>query len=250
VTARIEIDPIGPIGEIQPGDALGRLIAGAARGVDPGDLIVISQKVVSKSEGQIVDLASVDPGTRAAELASALDKDPRVVELVLGESRRVVRAEHGVLIVETRHGFVCANAGIDASNVPGEDRVTLLPVDPDASARRIRAEIGDAAGVAPGVIVADSFGRAWRMGQVDVAIGCAGVTAVDDWHGRADREGRKGSATAIAVADAMASAADLARDKASGDPVLRIRGLANFVTAEDGPGAAPLRRAEDQDLFR
>jgi coenzyme F420-0:L-glutamate ligase/coenzyme F420-1:gamma-L-glutamate ligase len=250
VTPRVEIDPIGPIGEIRPGDPLGRVIAGAARGLDPGDLIVISQKVVSKSEGRIVDLASVEPGPRAAELASDLDKDPRVIELVLGESRRVVRAGHGVLIVETHHGFVCANAGIDASNVPGDDRVTLLPVDPDASARRIRAEIRDASGVAPGVIVADSFGRAWRMGQVDVAIGCAGVTAVDDWQGRADRDGREGSATAIAVADAMAAAADLARDKASGDPVLRIRGLAKFVTAEDGPGAASLRRAEDQDLFR
>jgi coenzyme F420-0:L-glutamate ligase / coenzyme F420-1:gamma-L-glutamate ligase len=250
VTARVEIEPIGPIGEIREGDALGRLIADAAGGVDPGDLIVISQKVVSKSEGRIVDLASVEPGARAAELASALDKDPRVIELVLGESRRVVRAGHGVLIVETRHGFVCANAGIDASNVPGDDRVTLLPVDPDASARRIRAEIGDASGVAPGVIVADSFGRAWRMGQVDVAIGCAGVTAIDDWYGRADRGGRQASATAIAVADAMASAADLARDKASGDPVMRIRGLATFVTAEDGPGAAPLRRAAADDLFR
>lgn len=250
MTSRIEIEPIGPIGEVGAGDALGRLIAEAAPRLDEGDVVVISQKVVSKAEGRIVDLATVNPGQRAAELASALDKDPRVVELVLGESRRVVRSGHGVLIVETHHGFVCANAGVDASNVPGDNRVTLLPVHPDASARRIRGEIGDAAGVAPGVIVADSFGRAWRMGQVDVAIGCAGVTALDDWHGRPDREGRESSATAIAVADAISAAADLARDKASGDPFMRIRGLERFVTAEDGPGATALRRSEADDLFR
>jgi coenzyme F420-0:L-glutamate ligase/coenzyme F420-1:gamma-L-glutamate ligase len=161
-----------------------------------------------------------------------------------------VRAERGVLIVETRSGLVCANAGIDSSNVPGDERVTLLPADPDASARRIRSEIAAAAGARPAVVVADSFGRPWRVGQVDVAIGCAGLAPIDDWRGRVDRDRRELSATAIAVADEAAAAADLARDKVSGTPVARLRGLDRFVTAEDGPGAAALRRAEADDLFR
>ncbi len=162
----------------------------------------------------------------------------------------MIRSAPGVLIVCTWSGLVCANAGIDASNVPGEDRVVLLPEDPDVSARRIRAEIRDACGRAPAIVIADSFGRAWRLGQADVAIGCAGLDPIDDWRGRPDREGRELSATAIAVADQVASAADLARDKAAGEPVVLVRGLGGRVTREDGPGAAAIRRPETEDLFR
>jgi coenzyme F420-0:L-glutamate ligase/coenzyme F420-1:gamma-L-glutamate ligase len=246
----VRIEPLPGIGEVGEGEVVGRLIAGAAGELDGDDIVVISQKIVSKAEGRVVDLDGVTPGTRALDLSAALDKDPRLVELILGEARRVVRAERGVLIVETHGGFVCANAGIDASNVPGDGRVVLLPQDADSSARRIRGEIADAAGVRPGVIVADSFGRPWRLGQVDVAIGCAGIAVIDDWRGRVDRERRELSATAIAVADALAGAADLVRDKASGEPAVRVSGLARHVTREDGPGASALRRAEAEDLFR
>jgi coenzyme F420-0:L-glutamate ligase / coenzyme F420-1:gamma-L-glutamate ligase len=191
----------------------------------------------------------VKPGESALELAAQLGKDPAVVELILGESNRVVRAERGVLITETAEGWVCANAGIDSSNL-AEGQVALLPADSDASARRIRAEIAAASGASPAVVIADSFGRAWRVGQADVAIGCAGLTAVADWRGRHDRSGRELSATVIAVADELASAADLVRDKDSGVPGAVISGVGHLVTEDDGPGAAPLRRAREDDLFR
>ena len=229
---------------------LGDLLAAATGELGDGDVVVLSQKVVSKAEGRVRDLGSVEPGERARELGRELGKDPRVVELILAEASAIVRAERGVLIVRTRSGLVCANAGVDDSNVPGRDRVTLLPQDPDASARRIRSELRTASGSSPAVVVADSFGRPWRIGQVDVAIGCAGLVAVDDWRGRRDRDGEELEATAIAVADEAAAAADLARDKAAGTPAVLIRGLERFVTAEDGPGAAAIRRAEAEDLFR
>ena len=195
-------------------------------------------------------LSSVMPGGEARRLAAALGKEPALVELILEESREVLRAERGVLIVETRHGFVCANAGIDSSNLPEPDTVSLLPEDPDASARRIRAEIRAAAGVTVAVIVSDSFGRAWRLGQAEVAIGCAGIAPLDDWRGRDDASGRKLEATLIAVADEAAAAADLVRDKASGVPAAIVRGLDRFVSEDDGPGAAALRRPRSEDLFR
>jgi coenzyme F420-0:L-glutamate ligase / coenzyme F420-1:gamma-L-glutamate ligase len=254
MTASLAVTPIAGVGEVGDGDRIGELIVAAAgrggREVSSDDVVVVSQKVVSKAEGRVRDLAKVAVSGRARELASELDKDPRVVELVLAEARRVVRAERGVLIVETGSGLVCANAGIDGSNVPGVDRVTLLPLDADASARRIRAEIRERGGTSPAIVVADSFGRAWRLGQTDVAIGCAGLAVIDDWRGRRDRGDRELTATAIAVADEVAAAADLARDKASGTPAVVVRGLARFVTADDGPGAAALRRAEADDLFR
>jgi coenzyme F420-0:L-glutamate ligase/coenzyme F420-1:gamma-L-glutamate ligase len=197
-----------------------------------------------------VALRDVDPSPRAVELAATLGKDPRAVEVVLGETDAVVRAERGVLIVRTHHGFVCANAGVDASNAPGEDALVLLPVDPDASARALRARLRELRGVAPAVVIADSFGRAWRRGQCDVALGCAGLVALDDWTGRADSEGRELRATQIAVADEAAAAADLARAKDSREPAVLVRGLQRFVTAEDGPGAvAGLVRAPAEDLF-
>jgi coenzyme F420-0:L-glutamate ligase/coenzyme F420-1:gamma-L-glutamate ligase len=240
--------------EIAPGDRLGSLIVDAigttGERLSAGDVVAISQKVVSKAEGRVRELTRVEPGERAREIAQRLDKDPRLVELVLEEARAVVRAEAGVLIVETNGGWICANAGIDASNVPGDDSVTLLPEDPDASARRIRTEIEAAAGVAPAVLIADSFGRPWRVGQTDVAIGCAGLAPLDDRRGRPDREGRELTATEIAVADQLAAAADLTRAKESGVPACLIRGLGRFVGAEDGPGAKALRRPEADDLFR
>jgi len=210
---------------------------------------VVSQKAVSKVEGRIRSLREIEPSTRARELAAELDKDPALIELVLQESAGVVRAERGVLITETRGGWVCANAGIDSSNLP-EGQVSLLPVDADSSARRIRAEIGAVSGNAPAVVIADSFGRPWRLGQADIAIGCAGLAPLDDWRGRRDRQGNELTATVIAVADELAAAADLAREKDDGVPAVIISGLGDRITAEDGPGAAVLRRAADEDLFR
>ncbi len=251
---RIEIVPVRGLPEVAAGDRLGELIAAslanAGEELAAGDVVAVAQKAVSKAEGRVRELDDVVAGGRAQELAKRLGKDPRLVELILGESRAVIRAEREVLIVETLSGWICANAGIDASNVPGADRVTLLPEDSDASARRIRAEIGATAGVRPAVVVADSFGRPWRLGQVDVAIGCAGLAPLDDWRGRADREGRRLTATVVAIADELAAAADLASGKDSGVPACLVRGLGRFVSAEDGPGARAIQRPEGEDLFR
>jgi coenzyme F420-0:L-glutamate ligase/coenzyme F420-1:gamma-L-glutamate ligase len=235
--------------EVTEGMAVGELIAERATLAD-GDVVVVSQKIVSKAEGRVRRLSSAIPGSEARRLAAVLGKEPALVELILGESREVLRAERGVLIVETHHGFVCANAGIDTSNLPEPGTVSLLPEDPDASARRIRTELQAATGVAPAVIVSDSFGRAWRLGQAEVAIGCAGIAPLDDWRGRPDAEGRELEATLIAIADEAAAAADLIRDKASRVPAAIVRGLASYVTPEDGPGATTLRRPRNDDLFR
>jgi coenzyme F420-0:L-glutamate ligase / coenzyme F420-1:gamma-L-glutamate ligase len=243
----LRIRPLTGLPELAEGDDLGRLIALAEPAGD--DVVVISQKVVSKVEGRLRWLADVEPGAEARMLASRLDKDARLVELVISESARVLRAERGVLITETRHGWVCANAGIDASNLE-DGWVALLPVDADASARRIRSEISAAAGRSPAVVITDSFGRAWRLGQADVAIGCAGIDPLADWRGRRDAHGRELSATVIAVADELAAAADLTRDKDSGVPGAIVAGLGELVTPEDGPGAAELRRPREEDLFR
>ncbi len=231
--------------EIEAGAKLGEMIAAAVE-VEDGDLVVVSQKVVSKAEGRVRSLPSVIPGAEARKLAAVLGKEPALVQLILDESTEVLRAERGVLITETHHGFVCANAGIDSSNLPDGDSVCLLPEDPDASARRIRGELSPAIGV----VVADSFGRAWRLGQAEVAIGCAGLVPLDDWRGRSDASGRELEATLIAIADEAAAAADLVRAKDSRVPAAIVRGLDRFVTAEDGPGAIALRRSRDEDLFR
>ncbi len=251
----LRVRPIEGLPEVGEGDDLGALIASAAAPAD-GEIVVVSQKVVSKSEGRIRRLAGVEPGERARELAEQTGKDPALVELILGEARSIVRAVPGVLIAETNDGWICANAGIDASNVSGEDgpgggdAVALLPVDADASARRIRGEIDAASGTRPAVVVADSFGRPWRLGQADVAIGCAGIEAVDDWRGRRDAGGRELAATAVAVADQVAAAADLTRDKDSAVPGAVITGLAHLVAASDGPGARAQQRPPEEDLFR
>jgi coenzyme F420-0:L-glutamate ligase/coenzyme F420-1:gamma-L-glutamate ligase len=245
----LSVLPVTGLPEIAAGAELGALIATGAELRD-GDVVVVSQKVVSKAEGRIRHLSSVLPSAEARRLAAVLGREPNLVELILEESREVLRAERGVLIVETRHGFVCANAGIDSSNLPEAGTVCLLPEDPDASARRIRGELAAASGATLATIVADSFGRAWRLGQAEVAIGCAGIVPLDDWRGRADAGGRKLEATLIAVADEAAGAADLVRDKASRVPAAIVRGLERFVGEQDGPGGAALRRPHDEDLFR
>jgi coenzyme F420-0:L-glutamate ligase/coenzyme F420-1:gamma-L-glutamate ligase len=267
MSRELRVIPVEGMPEVREGDRVGELIAERAE-LQPGDVVVISQKIVSKAEGRVVRLDSVTPSEKARGLAERLGKEAELVELVLSESREVLRSER-VLITETHHGFVCANAGIDSSNLPEEGTVCLLPKDPDASARRIRTELappgeepgmGDAGPsplsadthprLPPAVVVADSFGRAWRLGQAEVAIGCAGLQPLDDWRGRRDAGGRELSATVIAIADEVAAAADLVRGKDEGVPVVVVRGLGRYVGAEDGPGAAALRRPPEEDLFR
>jgi coenzyme F420-0:L-glutamate ligase / coenzyme F420-1:gamma-L-glutamate ligase len=266
----LRVMAVAGLPEVTVGMKIGEFIAERTE-LQDGDVVVISQKLVSKAEGQVRKLAEVKPSRRARELAGKLDKDPALVELILNQTRVLLRAERGVLITETHHGFVCANAGIDSSNLPHDETVSLLPVDPDASARRIRSELTAAveeagvgvAGHSPllsadphsrlpyiAVVIADSFGRAWRLGQADVAIGCAGLLPLDDWRGRQDASGRELKATVIAIADEAAAAADLVRSKDARVPAAVIRGLARHVTAEDGPGAAALRRHPNEDLFR
>lgn len=271
--SELQVFGVEGLPEIEAGTNLGELITTHAEPHD-GDVVVIAQKAVSKAEGRIRHLASVTPGAEAHRLATALDKDPALVELILGESTEVLRAERNILITETHHGFVCANAGIDSSNLPEADTVCLLPEDPDTSARNLRAQIiqavakGSGVGFgghsarsasaeshprppySVGVVISDSFGRAWRLGQSEVAIGCAGLVPLDDWRGRVDAQGQKLEATLIAVADQAAAAADLVRGKDSGVPAAIIRGLDQFVTTEDGPGATALRRPRAEDLFR
>ena len=196
-------------------------------------------------------LGDVEPGERARALAEEHRKDPRLVQVVLDESAELLRAVDGTLVCVTHHGFVCANAGVDRSNASSEgDEVVLLPGDPDRSASALRSGIEAARGVRPAVVIADSFGRAWRLGQTDVAIGAAGLTPLDQWIGRDDAFGRELRVTSIAVADAVAAAADLARAKDSLEPAVLVRGLDRYVTDDDGPGAAALRRPAEQDLFR
>jgi coenzyme F420-0:L-glutamate ligase/coenzyme F420-1:gamma-L-glutamate ligase len=272
------------LGEVQAGDDLAALIVGAldaeprhrtgvpveapATGraaqtpppssrLHDGEIVAIAHKAVSKAEGSVVALAEIEPSPRAKEIAGEQGKDPRAVQVVLDQSSEVLRAANGVLICRTHHGFVCANAGVDASNAPcaerprGESEVLiLLPRDPDASARALRARLRELAGARVAVLITDSFGRAWRHGQCDIAIGCAGLAPLDDWRGRADSAGRELRATWLAVADAIAATADLARAKDSREPVVILDGLERFVTAQDGPGAHALLRPVNEDLFR
>jgi coenzyme F420-0:L-glutamate ligase / coenzyme F420-1:gamma-L-glutamate ligase len=262
---RLSARAVGGLPEVSAGDDLAALIVAAlaAEPLGEGQELAIAHKAVSKAEGAVVALAGVHPGAPARELASrmaaegAQRKDPRAVQVVLDESAEILRSERGVLICRTRHGFVCANAGVDASNSAGPDMLVLLPRDPDASARRIRERLRailpsqpQGGGRAPAVLITDSFGRAWRHGQLDVVIGLAGMQPLDDWRGRSDARGLELEATWLAVADAAAAAADLARAKDSREPVVVIDGLARFVTPEDGPGAAALLRPLAEDLFR
>jgi coenzyme F420-0:L-glutamate ligase / coenzyme F420-1:gamma-L-glutamate ligase len=238
--------------EVRPGDDLAELILAALGDEPPRDqhLLAIAHKAVSKSEGAVVELATVTPSPRARALAAQGGKDARAVQVVLEESVELLRAERGVLICRTRHGFVCANAGVDASNAPAAGTLVLLPRDPDASARRIRARLRALTGAAPAVLISDSFGRPWRHGQLDVAIGLAGMRPLEDWRGRRDAAGHELTATWLAVADAAAAAAELARAKDSRQPVVLVAGLERYLTREDGPGAAAQLRPGSEDLFR
>ena len=245
---RLVAEPLPGLPEIRAGDDLAALlVAGAARlpepGLRPGDVVVVAHKAVAKAEGRVVPLASVLPGAEARRLAAEHGKDPRLVELILSEAAALVRVDAGRIIARTHHGFVCANAGVDQSNAGGEDAAVLLPRDPDGSARALRARLGCA------VVIGDSFGRPWRIGQAEVAIGCAGLAPVEDWRGRPDSAGRVLHATQIAVADEAAAAADLVRGKDTGEPAVRLRGLERHALRDDGPGVAALLRPPEQDLF-
>jgi coenzyme F420-0:L-glutamate ligase / coenzyme F420-1:gamma-L-glutamate ligase len=241
--------------EVRAGDDPAALIAGAMPTDSPAasgdDVLVVAHKLISKAEGRTRRLSEVTVSERARELAMELGgKDPRHVQVVLDETREVRRAARGVLISVTPHGFVCANAGVDASNSPDDDTLVLLPTDPDGSARRLRAGLRERLGIAPAVLITDSFGRAWRHGQCDVAIGCAGLRALEDWRGLPDARGRELRATWIAVADELAAAADLARAKDARQPAVLVSGAGRHVTGDDGPGARTLLRGDAEDLFR
>ncbi len=297
----LSVQSLPGLPEIRAGDDLAGLIVQALHAEHPsatplhnGQIVAIAHKAVSKAEGAVVELATVTPGERALALAAEQGKDARAVQVVIDQSAEILRAENGVLICRTHHGFVCANAGVDASNAASDgyaeggagtesgagtgtgagigtgveagagtgveagaeagtevgETLIVLPRDPDSSARALRARLRELTGASPAVLITDSFGRAWRHGQCDVALGCAGMTPLEDWRGRTDSVGLELRATWIAVADAAAATADLARAKDSREPVVLIDGLGRFVTAEDGPGAASLLRPRDEDLFR
>jgi coenzyme F420-0:L-glutamate ligase / coenzyme F420-1:gamma-L-glutamate ligase len=244
---KLELRGVEGLPEIRPGDDLAGLIVGAASPLQSGDIVVVAQKVVSKAEGRLRDLADVDPSERAQDLARSLGADPRMVQVILDESIRVVRDDR-VLIVETRQGFVCANAGVDRSNVAGDDVVCLLPLDCDASAKSLQEKISSLSGARVAIIISDTFGRPWRMGLVNVALGVAGVPALLDYRGRPDDFGMPLQATLVAVADELAAAAELLMGKTRRVPVVVVHGLEVF----EGPSGTgqELVRPHDLDLFR
>ncbi len=247
MTEELRVIPLLGIPELEEGDDLAAvLVEAAARGTgfDQDDVLVVAQKAVSKVEGRVVDLADIEPSERARELAG--ESDPRRIEVILGEALQVVRARPPLVIAETRHGFVCASAGVDGSNAKGPDTLVLLPLDPDASAARLRSSIRELAGVEIGVIVSDSFGRAWRLGTTDVALGVAGITALVDLDGERDSLGYELHATQIAVADEIAGAAQLVMGKLDGIPAAIVRGL---ELGGDGLGS-DLVMPRERDLFR
>ena len=247
----ITVQPLPGIPEVKPGDDLAGFILDALRtasiSLQNGDVLVVTQKVVSKAEGRIVDLATIEPSDFARRYATMSDKDPRQLEVVLRESRRIVRMAGPVMICETHHGFICANAGVDASNAGGGDKVILLPVDPDASARGIRERLQAASGTTIGVVISDTFGRPWREGQTDIAIGCAGIGPLHEYIGDVDPHGYELKVTAIAVVDELASAAELALGKVSRVPVALIRG---YQWTPSDSGIRPIIRDASKDLFR
>ena len=241
----IELHPILGLPEIEPGDDLAALIAERSELVD-GDILVVAQKVVSKAEGRLRDMKQITPSGQALEIAKRNGSDPRQVQAVLDESVRLVRTER-VIIAETRHGYICANAGVDHSNVPGGEILCLLPVDPDASAARLRDQLGGRTGRTLAVIISDTFGRAWRLGIQNVALGIAGMPAVVDYRGRDDDFGRTLVGTVVAIADELAGAAELAMGKTDRVPAVIIRGY----RAEGEPGTGrELIRPPEEDMFR
>jgi coenzyme F420-0:L-glutamate ligase/coenzyme F420-1:gamma-L-glutamate ligase len=247
---RLELIGLESIGEVVRGDSVGRLICAACAREDIAlsndDVLVIAHKIVSKAEGQVADLAQVQPSARAVEIGRQLDKEAELVEVILKESRGIIRTGGRALVVETHHGFICANAGVDQSNV-GKNIVALLPKDPDGSARRVREEIREQTGKQPAVIISDSFGRPWRLGTVDVAIGIAGMKAVKDERGLSDRYGYQLKAAVAAIADEIAAAAELVMSKRDGVPVVIVRGCA--LEKEVG-SVKDLLRPVAEDLFR
>jgi len=250
MTKEIRIVPLSGIPEVRAGDDVARMIveaAGTAPGIRGGDIVVVTQKIVSKSEGRVVRLDGVSPSAEAERLAEATEKDARLVELILRESAGIVRQRGPVLITETRHGFVCANAGIDASNVGPEGTVCLLPVDPDRSAQGIRAAIRQATGAEVAVIISDTFGRAWREGHTNVAVGLAGMAPFADYVGQVDPFGYELRVSTLCVADELAGAAELVQNKLDGVPVAIVRGFAY----PKGEGTARQTiRSKENDLFR
>lgn len=246
----IQLLPLTGLPEIREGDDLAALMIEAARGKRVGlrndDVLVVAQKIVSKAEGSAVRLSSVQPSARAVQMAAAGNKDPRLVEVILQESRRIVR-DDPVLIVETHHGFVCANAGVDHSNIPDDDMVTVLPRDPDGSARRLAAEIRRLSRKRIAVIISDTFGRPWRLGLTNVAIGAAGLPVLRDLRGTRDRHAKALQATILAVADELAAAAGLVMGKSEGIPAVVIRGY-RYHPADER--ATSIIRPADEDLFR
>ncbi len=247
----IQIIGLKKVPIVRRGDNLAPLIVQAAKEegvqISDRDIIVVAQKIASKAEGAIVDLRSITPSTKAEMMAKTSGKDPRHVEIILRETARIVRSKAAHLIVQTHHGFVCANAGVDKSNVENPDSVTLLPADPDSSARKIRSGIRELTGADVGVIISDTFGRAWRVGQVNVAIGVDGLRPIIDYRGSKDMFGYVLNVTQMAVADELASAAELAMKKSDGVPVAIIRGF------DYGQGTGSVRdliRPEEEDLFR
>jgi coenzyme F420-0:L-glutamate ligase/coenzyme F420-1:gamma-L-glutamate ligase len=243
LTGELRVIPLRGIPELEEGDDLGALLAQAAA-FEERDVLVVAQKAVSKVEGRVVRLDGVEPSARARELAG--DEDARRLEVVLRESREILRSRPPLVIAETRHGFVCASAGVDASNAKGPGTLVLLPLDPDASARRLRERIRELAGIEVGVVVSDSFGRAWRRGTTDVALGVAGIVPLLDLKGSRDSMGYELHATEIAVADEIAGAAELVMGKTDGIPAAIVRGLA---AAGDGSGS-DLIMPRERDLFR
>ncbi len=243
----LQFTPVEGIPEIRPGDDLAALLLQAAsRSLEAGDLLVVTHKVVSKAEGRLVDLQTVEPSDLAVRFASRWGKDPRAVEVVLRESEEVVRMTRGVLICRTRHGLVCANAGVDLSNVAGGQVACLLPEDPDASARALFERIRRDVGFPVPVILCDSFGRAWREGIVNIAVGVAGMDPFTDYRGQADPYGYDLRVTRMASADALAAAAELAMGKVDGIPAVVVRG---FPWKPGGQGAVCLVRSPENDLF-
>jgi coenzyme F420-0:L-glutamate ligase / coenzyme F420-1:gamma-L-glutamate ligase len=244
----IELIPIEGFPEVRPGDDLAGMVAGAVQdSLRSGDVLVVTHKIMSKAEGRLVDLGTVEPSALAKEYAARWGKDPRQIEVVFRESRRVVRMDRGVVISETRHGFVCANAGVDASNVPGEDTVCLLPVDPDRSAARLREALRGRLGVEVAVVVSDSFGRAWRFGITDVAIGVSGMDPLADYRGQNDPHGYPMEASVLAVADELAAAAELVMGKTDGVPIAIVRG---YAYGRDAGTGQDLLMPPERDMFR
>jgi coenzyme F420-0:L-glutamate ligase / coenzyme F420-1:gamma-L-glutamate ligase len=235
---------------VAPGDDLAGMLAdrGVAEGMVPGDVLIVAHKVISKAEGRIVPLAEVTPGPAARVLADETGKSPALCELILSESRRIVRRRRGLLICETHHGFVCANAGVDASNTGEQHTVTLLPRDPDASAVHLRARLGELLGIRPVVLISDSFGRPWRFGIMDVCLGIAGAAPLDDQRGLPDADGRIMRSTVVAVADEVCSAAELAAGKVSRRPVVLVRGVS--LPPGEGSIRDDVVMPPEMDLFR